>query len=573
VLLSLPLLTELSETEPFSEPVTIDGMLGDDILLNIFRQFLDSTPRLWPILTHVCRNWRQVILRSPLGLQLRLYCTHGTPVLKGLDCWPLVPLVINYGGSPMLNPPAHEDEDNIIAALKQFDRVHSISLTLTNSLTGKLSTISEPFSELEDIVLLSQDNLQLTLPIAFQWGSRLRTLHVTRIAIPALPRLLSSSTDLVDLQLHEIPMAGYFPPQAFVNVLSGVSDLQSLSLHFLSFPPRRSYTTLPPSDGHRIVLPALTYFKYRGISKYLDSFVARIDAPQLGVIDVTLFNQPTMDASQLGQFIERIGMHESFTEAEIRTSVHAVSISFKNSSTSTPLRLHIPCKQLDWQLSSIIQVCDQLSPFIFGVKLLVLNTNDWSRGKDDVDGGQWLQLFRSFSSARTVSVAGELTTDILCTLRPANERPGYMTDTALLPALRNLFLRNFMPFDRPHWNAAQSLITSRGLSGRPVKLQFVCDDCNADFSLRDFNDHLISVHAYEIVCSYCVDFRLNIRDIHRFQEHLRRNHPEVARNDELIYQSHSTLSLLQRETLANRHCSLRKKRRPFRLSQYRIPDN
>lgn len=123
-------LSKLSKTGPFSEPVTIDEMLCNDTLLDIFRQYLDATPRLWPILTHVCRRWQRVVLRSCLSLRLRLYCTHGTPVLKNLDCWPPVPLVINYGGSPMLNLPTPEDEDNIIAALKQSDRVNSIGLTL-----------------------------------------------------------------------------------------------------------------------------------------------------------------------------------------------------------------------------------------------------------------------------------------------------------------------------------------------------------------------------------------------------------------------------------------------------------
>jgi hypothetical protein len=380
------LLTNLSETGPFSQMATMDDkMLCDDILLKIFRQYLGVTPRLWPILTHVCRRWQQVILKSPLGLQLRLYCTYGTPVLKTLYCWPPLPLVINYGGSPMLDPPTPEDGDNIIAAFKESDRINTISLTLTNSLQEKLSTISEPFLELEELVLLSQDkNLQLTLPSAFRWGSRLRTLHVTRIAIPTLPLLHSSSTDLIDLQLHEIPIAGYISPQVFANILSRTPHLRSLSLHFLSFPPRRNFVGLPPPSGHRIVLPALTSFKYRGITKYLDSFVARIDAPHLGDIDITFFSQPTMDASQLGQFIERIDMQTSFAEADIQTSesAHAISISFKTPSTFTPLRLQIPCKQLDWQLSSMAQVCDQLSPILSGVQHLVFDTNDMSTGQD-----------------------------------------------------------------------------------------------------------------------------------------------------------------------------------------------
>ena len=533
-------------------------MLSDDILLDIFRQYLDATPRLWPILTHVCRRWRQVILRSPLGLTLRLYCTHGTPVLRNLDCWPPVPLVINYGGSPMLDPPAPEDEDNIIAALKQSDRVSSIGLTLTNSLLGKLSTISEPFSELEELVLLSQNKLRMTLPSDFRWGERIRTLHVTGIAIPALPKLLSSSTGLVDLQLHEIPMPEYFPPQTFASVLSGASHLRSLSLHFLSLPHRRNYASLP-LPGHYIVFPALTCFKYRGDSKYLDDFVAIIDAPRLGDIDITFSSQPTMDASQVGQFIKRTEMQISLTEAEIQSSAHAISISFKNSSPSTRLRLQISCAQLGQQLLSMAQLCDQFSPFVFGIQHLVLNTSHFPSGQVDATGEQWLQLVRPFSGARTLSIDGEHAKALLCALRPVNGV--YATDAAVLPVLRTLRILETIPLEWPFWDAAQSLISSRGLSCDSIdsELGVLCPICHTGFAPQALKEHLVVRHEYKIFCAYCRNFRLILQgSISRFQDHLSMKHPEVAQNDKLISQRPSTLTLLQRDTLRNRHTSLRK---------------
>jgi hypothetical protein len=534
-------------------------MLSDDILLNIFRHYLGATPRLWPILAHVCRRWRQVILRSPLGLQLRLYCTCGTPVLKTLDCWPPLPLILNYGGSPILDPPVSEDDDNIIAALKESDRVNSISLTLTNSLLEKLSTVSEPLSQLEELVLLSQDKLRLTLPsAAFRWGSRLRTLRVTRIAFPTLPQLLSFSTNLVDLQLNEIPMTGYFSPEVFANVLSGASHLRSFSLHFLSFPPRRNYVGLPPPGGHHIALPDLTCFKYRGTSKYLDSFVARINAPHLRDIYITFFNQPTLDASQLGQFIERTEMQTSLTEAEMQISAHAIAISLQNSSTSTRLRLQISCTQLDWQWSSMAQVCDQLSPFLVRVNHLVFNSNDLPTGHGGVDGDRWLQLVRSFGGARTLSIAGELSTGILSALRLADD--GYATNIVVLPAMRNLRVEKPIPLDSPFWDAVQSLVTSRGLSCHPIvsELQLLCHICYTRFTTQQLEEHLVARHAYEIVCSYCGDFQFTLTYIHRFQEHLRRKHPKVAQSDELIMRSTLALTPLQLKTLADRHRSLRK---------------
>ncbi|KAH8981830.1 hypothetical protein EDB86DRAFT_3247532 [Lactarius hatsudake] len=256
-------------------------------------------------------------------------CSANLAYAHTLDCWPALPIVVQYGGFPDLDPPSPEDDDNIMAALKQSGRVISISLTVTKSLLEKLSAIFEPFSGLEELVLLSQDHMQLTLPSTFRWGSHLRTLHSTKVAFHSLPRLLSRShwQDLVGIQLHEIPSAGYFSPEAFANALSGMTRLRTLSLHFHSLPPRRNYPSLPPLSGERVVLPALVSLKYRGTSKYLDSLVARIDAPGLRDIEITLFSQPTMDASELGRFIERIEMQTSHNQAEVQTHFYTSPIT------------------------------------------------------------------------------------------------------------------------------------------------------------------------------------------------------------------------------------------------------
>ena len=86
---------------------------------------------------HTCRKWRRIALASQGALRLRLFFTHGTPVQKTLHLWPALPIVVEYGGLPTLDPPVLEDEDNIIAALKHSDRVISISLTVTRSLMAK----------------------------------------------------------------------------------------------------------------------------------------------------------------------------------------------------------------------------------------------------------------------------------------------------------------------------------------------------------------------------------------------------------------------------------------------------
>ena len=531
-------------------------MLSNDILLNIFRHCLDATPRIWPTLVWVCQRWRGIVLASPLGLNLRLYCTHRTPVLKSLDCWPALPIIVKYGGVPNLDPPAPEDDDNIIAALRQSGRVSSISLTVTGSLLEKLSTISEPLSGLEELVLLPQDNVQHTLPSTFLWGSRLHTLHSTRIAFPSLPPLLLLCQDLVDLQLHEIPISGYFSPEEFANALSGTPQLRSLTLHLLSFPRRRSHLGFPPPQGERINLAALTHLKYRGTSKYLDIFVARIDAPRLEDIEITLFSQPTMDTLQLGRFIQRTEMQTLFSHAKVETFAHAISISFSNSDISTPLRLQISCKQLHWQLSCMTQICDWIAPFLFHVGDLGINTAQLPDEQVDVDGEQWVDLLRSFKfgAGESFWVDGELTADILCALGPANEG-----DTTLFPSLRQVRVQKPIEMHGPSWDSVQSFTTSRSISGHPVQVyaqSYRCHMCyDSSKEQHELKHHLRDEHGYQILCSYCGEFECTPGQSDLFQEHLKSGHHQIAHNDPLI--SESSLTPFQFVSLVNRHSSLR----------------
>jgi hypothetical protein len=446
-----------------------------------------------------------------------------------------------------------EDEENIIVALKQAERVASINLTVTNTLLENLSTIiSEPFAELEELVLLSRMSLQLTFPKKFGWGPRLRTLHSTRVTIPALPQLLSTSTALIDLQLHGIPNVGYFSPNAFADALSEMTQLETLSLHFISLSPRRDYLSSPPSSGERVVLPALKFLKYRGTSKYLDNFVARIDAPRLGDIDIMFFSQPTMDASELGRFINRIEMQRSNDQAEIVSSQSAISIRFTQLNSPTRLELRIACKELDWQLSSIVQTLDRFSDFLFRVENLNISTTESPSERDDVGAEQWAELLHAFGGTKYFHAAGAHVTDILCALRPAD---GVLTtDTRMLPALSSVTAMKSVVMDGPFWDVVQSIITSRWLSGRPVEVYmkgYSCHICHFIFTYQEeLKRHLGSTHEYRIVCSYCGDFECSWSPSHPtlLQEHLESKHPDIMRTDASVFHFESFFS---------RHGSLR----------------
>jgi hypothetical protein len=157
------------------------------------------------------------------ALHLRLVFKPGTPVLKSFKLFSSLPYHHRVRGLFRTRFPDSGDEVHIIAALKRPDRVRSISLTVTTSLLEKLYAIERPFLDLKDLILLSRYSAPLTLPSSFQWGPRLRRLHLTRVAIPALLQLLYSSTNLVDLQLHEA--LNHPSIEALTGALSGMAQL------------------------------------------------------------------------------------------------------------------------------------------------------------------------------------------------------------------------------------------------------------------------------------------------------------------------------------------------------------
>ena len=388
------------------------------------------------------------------------------PLSKTLNCWPTLPVVIQYGGSSTLDQPTPEDEDNIAAAvLKQSGRVSSINLTITISLLEKIRMISEPFLELEELILLSQENVQLTLPSTFRWGPRLRTLHFTRIAFPTLPQLLLSSRNIVDLQLREAIDPWHISPATLLNALSGMPQLQSLSLHFSSIVDWRCIAS-PLPFGERIILLALTRLDIRGINAYVEDLVASIDAPGLKDIEITFLNQRIAVASKLSGFIDRVQMQKSHRRAYILSSKRCISIYLTQAGAPTCLKVQILCETLSGQVYSMSQICSRFSAFILRVEDLRVNVTRPSSGHDDVDGGQWLNLINSFTSVKWFHLDGNLSTNIVLALQSSERRP-----ETVLPALHKLCLQEPEPHSAPLREVVGSFIHSRRLSGRFIAVE------------------------------------------------------------------------------------------------------
>ena len=461
----LPVCKSLGISLTFSyRPGTI-LRLPDDMLLKIFRYYVDASPRSWPRLVHICRKWRRIVFTSQQALHLRLSCSSGKPVSKALDFWPPLPIVIEYGGSLALDPLSPVDELNIIAALKRSDRVSLISLTVTTSLLDKLYAVERPFMELEDLVLLSQDSVPLTLPSSFRWGSRLRRLHLTRITFPAHLPLLYSSRNLVDLKLHEALNPWYFPIEELTDALSRMAQLQSLSLQF---PSTSDYVSLPPPPDRRVVLPALTRLDFQGIAEYLERLVHRLDTPRLENIQVTFLDIWFHDLSRLGEFIDRIGMHQSHHQAYILSSESAISISLtQQHGAPTCLELRLFSELLSEQLSVMSQIFLHLSPFLLSVEDLRISAARPSSQEDSLCSGRWQELITSFTGVKWLHLYGDDTTNIARALQKANSR-----HQTVLPALHKLYLPQPRPRHVPLSGDIVAFMISRWRSGYPIGVAY-----------------------------------------------------------------------------------------------------
>jgi hypothetical protein len=178
-------------------------MLPDNVCLEIFVFCRDDNPEWkWHFLVHVCQKWRQIVFASPRRLDLQILCTNENPVRKNLGIWPAFPLVIKYCCLRASIRP--RGEGNIIAALRHPDRVCHVDLLTNYSQLEKMAEVmTKPFPVLTHLFMTSYGSAPV-LPADFLGGSapRLQSMSLYGIPFPALPLLLFSTSDLVNLNLR-----------------------------------------------------------------------------------------------------------------------------------------------------------------------------------------------------------------------------------------------------------------------------------------------------------------------------------------------------------------------------------
>jgi len=388
-----------------------------------------------------------------------------------LGIWPPLPIVITpYGLSKTSTLAA----DNIIAALERNDRIHRVELwELSSSLLDEaLAVMQGPFPVLTDMDLrCDEGEIAPVVSDSFLGGfaPRLRKLSLERIPFPGLPTLLLSATDLVEISLWHIPHSGYISPSAMVNCLSTLNRLRSLCLLFETSLHDRD--SRPPPPPTRFVLPSLAHFEFKGASDYLEDFLASIDAPLLEHLAIGFFHQLIFDTPQLAQFVSRTPRLEAYDEAHLAFSNGSVEVTFRPT-IDRGVRLEISCKQPNWQLSSLAQVCSASFPqaFITAVEHLyirevVYSPPDW---QDDIENNQWLEFLHPFTALKNLYLSRE----IVPRMGPALRELAGASMAAVLPALQNVCLESQSWPSESGQEIHRQFFDGQTLSSRPIG---ICD--------------------------------------------------------------------------------------------------
>ena len=450
-------------------------MLPGDVLLEIFDFYVNEysdrsykkAVEKWQTLVHVCRRWRSVVFGSPHRLNLRLVCTSGTLARDTLDVWPSLPLII-WGGANLAQGLTHVS--NIIAVLERSGRVVEIGFSTDDDreLENVLEAMQVPFPELTRLGLWSGGGIVPVLPDSFLGGStpRLQFLMLHRIPFPGLPKLLLSATHLVELHLVDIPHSGYISPEAMVTSLSTLTSLVILTLKFESRLSRPDWANrrLPPPT--RSVLPVLSSFYFKGACEYLEGLMTCIDSPRLDKLSITWFDQIVFGMPQFIQFISHSPILETFEKAIVDFSKYTATVKLSSQTSGYGmLNMAISCRELDWQVSSMEQVCTSCLPPLSPLEdLYIYGHLFWPPvWQDNIENTLWLELLRPFTGVKNLYLSDKFASLIIPALQ---ELTGGST-TEVLPTLENIFVEELQPSGTVQASIRQFAAT-RQVTGHPI---------------------------------------------------------------------------------------------------------
>ena len=285
-----------------------------------------------------------------------------------------------------------------------------------------------------------------------------------------MPKLLLSATRLVYLTLFDIPHSGYISPEAMVALLSVLSGLKALSLGFQSPQSRPDLETRRWPPSKRSVIPALDFFLFKGVIEYLVELVTRMKTPQVAEMDITFFNQIDLDRPRHAQFINCTPTLRALDEARVQfdDTTAIVKLRYRTFEFDIDdLLINISCREPDWQLSSIEQVCNSSLHPLSTVVDLYIEHRYWKLvwKNDPIENILWLQLLLPFTSVKNLYLSKEFAPGIAAALQALSGS----RITEVLPSLQNIFVEGIGASRRLVKDTVK-FVAARRFSGGPISI-------------------------------------------------------------------------------------------------------
>jgi hypothetical protein len=393
---------------------------------------------------------------------------------------PPLPLILDYGVDPG-HDITTEVEEGIIRALQHRHRVRSIRLVMSVQNLQKLFvSMDDEFPMLETVILesLVHSDPGLTLPNTFR-APQLRHLTLSGSAFQKGYPLLTSTAGIVVLKL--ISMFAYFPPNELIQWLSLMPHLEMLAIAFhtesLDLNPEFEQQPLLNSTRTHATLPDLRYFLFKGSSAYLEALLPRMATPLLEKFHIEFVNDPPHSVPCLLQFISA-REDARFSRATLSFEDDKVRVVTKprEASWKRVFSMALFWYDLDWQVSSLADLLNVLSPVLAAVEHLNLNLEyQEHETHDEAEHTDWRRLLGLFSNVKNLHVSDGLIRELSRSLRVEDgESP-----MELLPELKELSF----PESSNGEEEFTSFIDARRSAGNTVSIvekNASLDDCCVD---------------------------------------------------------------------------------------------
>ena len=383
---------------------------------------------------------------------------------------PHLPIIIDHNDED--NVITTEDEERIILALQHDDRVRRIRLrSPIPNLQNFIIALDGEFPILEFLLIyhsyststIDAHDTNLNLPETFR-APHLCYLFLMDFSTPIESPLLTTMANLVTLELDEIPPSAYFHPNALLQRISLMPQLEALSICFSSHSPSDDVERqlLPVPTMTHVTLPNLRVFGFQGASAYLETLIPWVTFPLLEDLEVFFSNDqlPVADSiPHLQRFISTAWNLRPISTVLYFSECYLYMTAYPREG-ATVYSLFIAIDGSHGHLDS--QIFHAIETVFSAVEHLTLQYSKPSMSAEWNNVAvrtQWRELFRISRNVRTLLVDDELVGQLSRSLQSSEGE----LSTVLLPELQELL---YYSTDASH-DAFSQFIEARK-AGRPV---------------------------------------------------------------------------------------------------------